>query len=75
MYAFYFLPIALALAILLPGAAVAQFMGGAGDTSDAGTAFSASIDPQYPAPYSQATLSVLSPTLDLTDATMKVSSK
>jgi hypothetical protein len=69
----FILPLSLALAILLPSAAMAQFMGGAGDTSDAGAAFSASVDPQYPAPYSQATLSVLSSTLDLTNSTMAVS--
>ena len=68
----FILPLSLALAILLPVTAMAQFMGGAGSAPDAATAFSASIDPQYPAPYSQATLSLVSSTLDLTNATMKV---
>lgn len=38
-----------------------------------GVPFSISIDPQFPSPNSQATLSLLSDTLDLTNATMAVS--
>jgi hypothetical protein len=69
----FILPITLALAILLPAAAMAQSLEGTGDLGDATAEFTASIDPQYPAPYSQATLSVLSAPLDLTNSTMVVS--
>jgi hypothetical protein len=69
----FILPLTIAIALILPSAALAQFMGGAGDVTDATQTFTASIDPQYPPPFSQATLSVLSSTLDLTDATMDVS--
>ncbi len=66
----FIFPLALTL-LILPSVAFAQFLGG--DALDESTAFSASIDPQYPAPYTNATLSVLSASLDLANATMKVS--
>jgi hypothetical protein len=71
----FILPLTIAVAIIIPSAALAQFMGGAGDDTSAAVtqSFTASISPQYPAPYSQATLLVLSSTLDLTNATMAVS--
>ncbi len=69
----FIISVAIIIAIAIPSAALAQFMGGAGDVTDATQAFTASIYPQYPPPNSQATLSVLSSTLDLTDATMSVS--
>jgi hypothetical protein len=52
------------LALLLPLTASAQF----GNTD----AFTLSVNPQYPAPYSSATLSAVSSTLDLNTATMIV---
>lgn len=54
------------LSLLLPLTASAQAFGNA-------DAFSVSVNPQYPAPNSQATLSVVSSTLDLNNATMVVS--
>ena len=57
------------LALLLPGAALAQSLGGLGDTSS----FTVSAAPQYPSPYGTATLSFLSNSLDLSNATLKVS--
>lgn len=61
----------LVLASLLPAVAFAQFAGTAGGVS--GAPFSVSVDPTYPAPYGQATLSFLSDSLDLTNATLTVS--
>lgn len=58
------------LALFLPFAVSAQSLGGLGDTS--GSTFTVSVNPQYPAPYSQATLSFLSSTIDLTSATMTI---
>lgn len=58
--------IACTFTLLLPVAVWAQ-------TADDMETFSISVDPQYPAPQSQATLSVLSSTLDLASATMAVS--
>ncbi len=55
-----------AFALLLPLAVSAQ-LGGLGDS---GTSFTLSVDPQYPAPYSKATISAQSNTLDLANATM-----
>jgi hypothetical protein len=60
---------ALAFVLVLPGVVSAQSLGGLGDTSS----FTLSATPQYPAPYSQATLSLLSSSLDLTNATLTVS--
>ena len=61
--------IALAFALLVPGAALAQSLGGLGNTSS----FTLSASPQYPAPYSTATLSFLSSSLTLSNATLSVS--
>ncbi|MDB5244827.1 MAG: hypothetical protein JWN18_697 [Parcubacteria group bacterium] len=60
-----------AFALLTPGAALAQLMG----TADAGSSqpFTISVGPQYPAPFSKATLSILSDSISLTNATMTVS--
>ena len=55
-----------ALALLLPGAASAQFMGTIGNTSP----FILSMDPQYPTPYSQVTITPLSDSLNFTRARM-----
>lgn len=55
------------LALLLPIAAAAQSLGGTSSL------FTVSVNPQYPTPYSQATLSFLSSTIDLTNATVTVS--
>ena len=52
--------------LLLPLAVSAQAIGSE-------EAFTVSVDPQYPAPYSQTVLSLLSSTLDLTNATLAVS--
>ena len=59
------------IAMILPIVAAAQSLGGLGDTS--GSAFSLSVNPQYPAPYSQAVISLLSSSIDLANATMTVS--
>lgn len=56
------------LALALPGAASAQFTGAIGGIAP----FTLSVDPQYPAPYSQATVTVLSDSLRLVGATMTV---
>ncbi|MDO8593767.1 MAG: hypothetical protein Q7R59_02635 [bacterium] len=61
----------LSVAFLLPFAAGAQSLGGLGDTS--GSAFTLSVSPQYPSPYSTATLSFISGSLDLTNAKLSVS--
>ena len=58
------------LAILLPVGAGAQSLG---DLGSAGSSFTLSMAPQYPAPYSTATLSFLSSSLDLINATVTVS--
>lgn len=57
------------LLLLLPSTASAQ-LGGLGGED---TAFSVSISPQYPAPLSKVSLSFLSSTLDLTNATLSIS--
>lgn len=60
----------LATALLLPLAARAQ---SPSDFIQPTTPFAAAISPQYPAPYSDATLSVASSVLDLSAATLSVS--
>ncbi|MFA6502843.1 MAG: hypothetical protein WCT45_01125 [Candidatus Paceibacterota bacterium] len=60
-----------ALLLFLPSFAGAQALDGS--TGDLGDAFTISVTPQYPTPYSQATLSFLSTSLDLANATMTVS--
>lgn len=56
------------LGLLLPFAAGAQTLGGLEDTSP----FSLSVNPRYPAPYSQAIVSAQSNVLDLANATMTI---
>lgn len=63
--------ITLAIPLLLPIAVSAQSLGGLGDIS--GDAFTLSVSPQYPSPYSQATVSLLSGPIDLTNAILTVS--
>lgn len=60
----------LALILLLPLITSAQSLG---DSTAKSTPFTVSVGPQYPAPYGEATLSFLSSTLDLTNATITVS--
>lgn len=61
----------LAIVLFLPVAASAQSLGNlAGETS---SQFTVSVSPQYPTPGSQASLSFLSSSLDLTNSTLKVS--
>lgn len=57
------------LIFIIPAVTSAQSIG----SSSEGTPFTISIRPQYPTPYSQATISLLSTSLDLANATMKVS--
>lgn len=69
----------LLLVLLFPTVVAAQSLGDSfGASLDASltsaNAFSASINPQYPAPFSSARVSLLSSTLDLTNATLMVSS-
>jgi hypothetical protein len=59
----------LALLLLLPGVAAAQSLDGSIGNTDP---FTISVSPQYPAPSSIATLSFLSSSLDLANATMAV---
>lgn len=61
--------IALSLALLLPAGAGAQSLGDLGG-GISGDAFTLSVNPQYPAPYRQATVSLLSGSLDLANSTM-----
>jgi hypothetical protein len=63
--------IALTLFLLLPIAVSAQSFGGLGDIS--GSPFSISASPQYPAPYSQATVSILPGSVNITNSTMTAS--
>jgi hypothetical protein len=56
--------------LFFPLLASAQALGGSLGSTDP---FTVSVNPQYPAPYSQATLSFLSTSLDLANATMTVS--
>ncbi len=58
--------IASILILLLPLTISAQL----GGLEDSGSSFTLSVDPQYPAPYSMATISVSSNTLDLANSTM-----
>lgn len=59
----------LILALLLPVAVSAQSLGGLGSTDS----FTLSISPQYPLPYSQAIISLLSGSVDLANATVALS--
>src|SRR3989344_682203 len=61
--------ITFALTLTLPVAAVAQSLGGVGSTDS----FTFSLSPQYPTPHSQATLSFVSGSVDLANATVAVS--
>ena len=60
--------ITLATTLLLPLVALAQSIGGLGIS---GSPFTISASPQYPAPYSQVTVSVLSGSVNITSSTMK----
>lgn len=60
----------LTLALLLPVVVGAQTLGGLGGGD---SSFSMSASPQYPAPQSKVSLSFLSSSLDLTNATLSVS--
>lgn len=62
--------IALSLALSMPIAASAQALGGVVNNGDS---FTISVSPQFPAPLSPATLSFLSSSLDLSNATLTVS--
>jgi hypothetical protein len=62
---------AFSLLFILPLAVAAQSLGGLGGVN--GEAFSVSVNPQYPSPYGKATISLLSSSLDLTNATLTVS--
>lgn len=59
-----------AFILLSPLTAMAQSLD---SLTGSGEPFSVSINPRYPTPYSQATISLLSSTLDLTNATLNVS--
>lgn len=59
----------MALALLLPATSAAQSLGDLGGNDS----FTISVDPSYPAPYSQATLSLVSSAINLSNATMIVS--
>ena len=61
---------AIFVALLMPLVSGAQSLGGLGGIS--GDAFSLSVTPQYPAPFGQATVSLVSTALDLTRATLTV---
>lgn len=63
--------VTLFVALLLPSTVSAQSLGSMGNIN--GDAFSVSVNPQYPAPYSQATVSLLSGSLDLTNSTVSAS--
>lgn len=58
------------MVLLLPLTVSAQMLPGLGDTT---SSFTVSVAPQYPAPQGTATLSFLSSSLDLTNATLTVS--
>ena len=62
--------VALSAALLLPFAVSAQALGGLDLLG--GSPFSVSVEPQYPAPYGQASLSFTSTSIDLTRATLTV---
>ena len=57
--------------LLLPLAVSAQALDGSLGGAENGS-FTVSVNPQYPAPYSQAIISILSSSLDLTSATMTI---
>ena len=59
------------LAVALPLAVSAQTLDAVGGA--VGSSFTVSVNPQYPAPYSQATLSFTSSSIELANATLKVS--
>lgn len=59
---------AFTLSLLLPMVAGAQSLGGLGGIS--GDVFSLSANPQYPAPYSKATISVFSGSINVTNTTI-----
>ncbi|MFA5997782.1 MAG: hypothetical protein WC814_00045 [Candidatus Paceibacterota bacterium] len=59
----------LIITLLLPAVVAAQSLG---ELEDGTTSFTVSVSPQYPVPYGTATLSFLSPTIDLTSATMTI---
>ena len=59
------------LILLLPIEAGAQSLGGLGEVS--GDAFTLSVSPQYPSPYSQATVSILSGSVDVANSTITAS--
>ncbi|TSA43983.1 hypothetical protein D4R49_01130 [bacterium] len=61
----------ISVALLLPMGVMAQSLGELGNTG--GEIFTLSVSPQYPAPYSTATLSFISGSLDLTNAKLAVS--
>jgi hypothetical protein len=58
------------LSLLIPWTASAQLVGTA--DSVAGSSFTVSVSPQYPVPGGRATLSLLSDTLDLANATVSI---
>ena len=60
-----------AIALILPIVASAESFGSLGDIG--GDAFTFSVSPQYPSPYGQATVSFLSSSIDLANATLAVS--
>lgn len=62
---------AFVIALLLPAGTGAQSIGDLGSIS--GEPFTLSVDPQYPAPYSQAVISSIHGSVDLTNATMSAS--
>ena len=66
----FIFPIVIATILVIPSAIMAQSLE---DIATVAPTFTASITPQYPAPNSTATLSVLSSTIDLTSATLAVS--
>ena len=65
------LSIIFTIVLFLPMTASAQSLEGLGGAG--AEAFSVSVSPQYPAPYSQATVSLLSSLLELTNSTMVAS--
>lgn len=66
---FHFFIACIGIVLALPFAAMAQSI----DGSLEGTSFTVSVRPQYPAPNSQASISFLSTSLDLTNALLTVS--
>lgn len=58
------------LALLLPSGAMAQLLG---NTEDPSTSFTMGASPEYPAPYSKATVSFVSSFLNLANASVSVS--